>query len=124
MDTAGRYALWSVCVSFKLCFALTLPRARAAVSLEAQRVVNEGEPPALCHLILETFDLIVAELLDFAAVDADEVIVMRVPEDVLIHELPLSGVEGLDEPALLQEAERAIDGRATDLLILVPDQIY
>ena len=36
-------------------------------------------------------------------------------EDVLVHELPATSVQRLDEAALFQEAKRAIDGRPTDL---------
>ena len=85
--------------------------------------MNEGEPSTGCRLLLEALDLFVLKLLNLAAVEADEVVVVRVPEDVLIDELTATGVERLNEAALFQEVQGPIHGRATDRrpsLILQP----
>ena len=76
--------------------------------------MNEGEPSAGGHLLLEALDLFVLKLFDLAAGNADEVVMVRMPEDVLIDELAATGIEGLNEAALFQEVQGPIHSRATD----------
>ena len=86
-------------------------------------MADEQEPLLPAGLALQLLDALVAELLDLAAVEAQHVIVMVVPQHVLVHELALPGVERREELALEQHRQRAIHGRARDLrpgLLLEP----
>ena len=76
--------------------------------------MNEGEASTDCRLLLQALDLFALKLFDLAAVDADEVVVVRMPEDVLIDERAATGVKGLDESALFQEVQSSVHRRATD----------
>src|SRR5690606_39377268 len=61
------------------------------------------EAAGLGDLVLEFLDAFVVELLDAAALDADQVIVVPVAEDVLVHDLAGDRLERVDEAALRSE---------------------
>jgi hypothetical protein len=54
------------------------------------------------------------ELLDAAAAQAHHVVVVAMTQAVLVDELAAAGVERLHEPAVHQEAQRAVDRGTAD----------
>src|SRR5262245_33871308 len=97
--------------------AQTLALLAGAVDAQAVALDLEADSPGgHCLPVLE---LVVAELEDLAARLADHVVVVFVAEHVLETPAAVAGVEALDEPGLFEHRERAVDGRARHLRILL-----
>ena len=100
--------------------AIVLPAMLAvharAVRVQRQRVILQREAAILGDFLLALLDLGVEELLDTAALQADQVIVM-----VALVELEdrLAGLEvaAFEQPRLFELAEHAVDGRQADVLL-------
>src|SRR5262245_23977339 len=106
--------------------SLTSARTPAllAGTIDAQTVALDLEADAPGGHFLPALELVVAELEDLAARLADHVVVVFVAEHVLETTAAIAGVETFDEAGLLEHRERAVDGRARHLgiLLLAADQ--
>ena len=83
---------------------------------------RHDEAEALRVLALEGLDLLVLELLDALAHDADHVVVVLVAEHVLVDDLAAAGLHRLDEAPALEHLQGAIDGGAGDGRSVLPLQ--
>src|SRR5690606_16267787 len=88
-----------------------------AVRVQRQRVVLQREAAILGDLVLALLDLGIEELLDVAALQAHEVIVMLAFVELEDRFADLE-VVALEQAGLLELAEHAIYGRQADVLML------
>src|SRR5688500_4574702 len=94
---------------------LTLAAAGIAHAEDLKVVEGGGELLPFADLELPLLERLVVELDHAAAGGADQMIVMRVPADVLVVIVVLAEVHAADESRLHQQLERAVDGGAGDL---------
>ena len=79
-----------------------------AVGVNVQAVVADGETACLRNLFLAFFDLAVVELLDMAALQADQVVVMAAAVE-FEHRLAGFEVVALEQPGLLELGQHPVD---------------
>jgi hypothetical protein len=97
-----------------------ITRILGARTVELVAVPEHLEPAELGRdALLQALDLVVLELEDEPALDADQVIVMIA--DDLVARLAVAELALDREPALDQELERAIDGGLADLGMALAD---
>ena len=92
-----------------------------AVGVDLQRVVVDGEAAFLGDAGLAFFDFGVEELLDLAALQADQMIVVVALVE-FEHRLVAVEVVAHQQPGLLELGEHAVDRGETDILAFVRQQ--
>jgi len=81
-----------------------------AVAVKRQRVLEESEAAFLCKRSLSLFNVGVVEFLDFAALQADQVIVMRALVE-FEHRFASLEVMASEQPRLFELGENPVYGR-------------
>ena len=84
-----------------------------ATRLDAHLLVGRGETHPLGHAVLEQFHVEVLEFQNALAIDADEMVVVRMVDEVRVVDLsPLGEVQFPQQPATHQDRQSAVNGRA------------
>src|SRR5688572_23640757 len=91
-----------------------------AVRVQVELVVVDRETALACDALLALLDLRVVELLDAAALQADEVVVMAALVQ-LVHRLAALEVMAHEEPRLLELREHAVDRREADVGVVLEE---
>src|SRR5437867_6871418 len=92
-----------------------------AEALDLERVGDDGEPLLVTDPVLEPLDLVVGELDDLAAAEADHVVVVLAPVHLFVPGLPLARENFLHQAALDQMGKGPIDRRAGDGPLLLAE---
>ena len=90
--------------------------AAGAEAIQFETVGLDREAVARGDFFLETFDVAIFELHDFAAVGAAQVVMMPFVGDVIVLGLRTE-VPGLRQPCFTKQIERSIDGRQAQVRI-------
>ena len=94
-------------------FAVAFGAEGFAAGFDAEGVFDGAEAEAAGDAVVEDVDAAVLELDDLAAVDADEMVVGGVVEEVgVVGGLAVAEVDFLEEAGLGEEAEGAVEGGA------------
>ena len=73
----------------------------------------------LCKLILKFFDLLIIHLDEAATLHTDKMVMVLLPDFLLISCFLLADLYFLGKAALTQQTQIPVDGRVTDLGILL-----
>jgi hypothetical protein len=95
-----------------------------AAGFDAEGLLHGSEAQAAGDAVVEDFEMIIFELDDLAAIDADEVVVGRAVEKIgVVGGLAVTEVDFLDESRFDEEAEGAVDGGAGGLQLATTDAV-
>lgn len=84
-----------------------------ARGLDAEGLFHRAKAKAPCEAVVEDFEVLVFKFQNFAAIDADEVVVGRAVEKVrVVSRLAVAKVDLVKEVGLGQEGEGTIEGSA------------
>ena len=88
-----------------------------AVSVQRQGMFGDIETALVGYLLLAPFDFVIEEFLDPAAIEADEMVMMR---PLVEFEYRLAGFEmiAMQQPSLLELGQHAIDRRKADVHVV------
>lgn len=95
--------------------------ADLAVTVDLETVSHDGKAVLQRHLFLEGFDAVVGKLLDGAASQTDEMIVMLSGNQWLITGLSIAEIDLPGYPRLGEELEGTVDRSITDGGVPLPD---
>src|SRR5574337_171863 len=101
-------------------FSTDVLAAIAAATIQLQLVILNGETQSPDDLFLQRLDLGICKLGDFAALGADDVIVVALTGGVFEQGAPIAELPLMGETGVFQELERPINGDEPDPRVPTP----
>src|SRR3954447_18337623 len=83
-------------------------------AVELHPMIDEAEAKALGDALLKRLQLVVDELDDPAGLDVDQMVVVRLRRG-FVTRAPIAELVALEDPGLLEQADRTIDRRDRDV---------